>query len=445
MHEALTGDLEALWVADEVQRLHRNGDNYSSVAVLYRTNAQSRTLEQVFRRVGLPFRIYGGRSFFDHKEIMDVIAYFRVLVNELDEEALLRIINYPKRSIGDTTIQRVRQAASQQGLPVMHILRDPLGYGVEVNKPTAARLQAFAALLDDLRTYNQQEGDLYAIAERVINETGILTDLKSDTTSEGKARVENIQELLGGIDEYIHAALEVGQAPTLGVYLSEIALMTDQDKEGEEGDSITLMTVHSAKGLEFPHVFIVGMEEDLFPSMMSNIGKELEEERRLFYVALTRAEKTCHIGYARERFRNGRTEFSRPSRFVRELPKELVSFDSGLSSHASPWDRPKAVRPTGGDLPTDFSNRPVFHATPSAPSTPSRRVFIERREAGDAPEEKHTHIGALAVGGRVLHKRFGAGVINELEGRGDNAKATVTFDTGETKKLLLRFAQLEVL
>ncbi|WP_455515605.1 ATP-dependent helicase [Porphyromonas sp.] len=442
VHEALTGDLEALWVADEVQRLHHQGNAYSSVAVLYRTNAQSRTLEQVFRRVGLPFRIYGGRSFFDHKEIMDVIAYFRVLVNELDEEALLRIINYPKRSIGDTTIQRVRQAASQQGLPVMHILRDPLGYGVEVNKPTAARLQAFAALLDDLRTYNQQEGDLYAIAERVINETGILTDLKSDTTSEGKARVENIQELLGGIDEYIHAALEVGQAPTLGVYLSEIALMTDQDKEGEEGDSITLMTVHSAKGLEFPHVFIVGLEEDLFPSMMSNVGKELEEERRLFYVALTRAEKTCHIGYARERFRNGRTEFSRPSRFVRELPKELVTFDSGLSSHTSPWDRPKAVRPTGGDLPTDFSDRPVFHATPSAPS---RRVFIERREAGDAPEEKHTHIGALAVGGRVLHKRFGAGVINELEGRGDNAKATVTFDTGETKKLLLRFAQLEVL
>ena len=445
VHEALTGDLEALWVADEVQRLHHQGNAYSSVAVLYRTNAQSRTLEQVFRRVGLPFRIYGGRSFFDHKEIMDVIAYFRVLVNELDEEALLRIINYPKRSIGDTTIQRVRQAASQQGLPVMHILRDPLGYGVEVNKPTAARLQAFATLLDDLRTYNQQEGDLYAIAERVINETGIFTDLKSDTTSEGKARVENIQELLGGIDEYIHAALEVGQAPTLGVYLSEIALMTDQDKEGEECDSITLMTVHSAKGLEFPHVFIVGMEEDLFPSMMSNVGKELEEERRLFYVALTRAEKTCHIGYARERFRNGRTEFSRPSRFVRELPKELVTFDSGLSSHASPWDRPKAVRPTGGDLPTDFSDRPVFHATPSVPSTPSRRVFIERREAGDAPEEKHTHIGALAVGGRVLHKRFGAGVINELEGRGDNAKATVTFDTGETKKLLLRFAQLEVL
>ena len=442
VHEALTGDLEALWVSDEVQRLHRDGNPYSSIAILYRTNAQSRTLEQVFRRVGLPFRIYGGRSFFDHKEIMDVVAYFRVLVNELDEEALLRIINYPKRSIGDTTVQRVRQAASQQGLPMMQILRDPLAYGVEVNKPTAARLQAFAALLDDLRAYNQQEDDLYAIAERVINETGILADLKSDTTSEGKGRVENIQELLGGIDEYIHAALEADQTPSLGVYLSEIALMTDQDKTGDEEDCITLMTVHSAKGLEFPHVFIVGLEEDLFPSMMSNTGKELEEERRLFYVALTRAEKTCHIGYARERFRNGRTEFSRPSRFVRELPKELVTFDSGLSSHASPWDRPKAVRPVGGDLPTDFSDRPVFR---SAPPAPSRRVLIERREAGDTPEEKHKRIGALAVGGRVVHKRFGAGVIDELEGRGDNAKATVTFDTGETKKLLLRFAQLEVL
>lgn len=373
---------------------------------------------------------------------MDVVAYFRVLVNELDEEALLRIINYPKRSIGDTTVQRVRQAASQQGLPMMQILRDPLAYGVEVNKPTAARLQVFAALLDDLRTYNQQEDDLYAIAERVINETGILTDLKSDTTSEGKGRVENIQELLGGIDEYIHAALEADQTPSLGVYLSEIALMTDQDKAGDDEDCITLMTVHSAKGLEFPHVFIVGLEEDLFPSMMSNTGKELEEERRLFYVALTRAEKTCHIGYARERFRNGRTEFSRPSRFVRELPKELVTFDSGLSSHASPWDRPKAVRPAGSDLPTDFSDRPVFR---SAPPAPSRRVLIERREASDTPEEKHKRIGALAVGGRVVHKRFGAGVIDELEGRGDNAKATVTFDTGETKKLLLRFAQLEVL
>ena len=276
----------------------------------------------------------------------------------------------------------------------------------------------------------------------MINETGILTDLKSDTTSEGKGRVENIQELLGGIDEYIHAALEADQTPSLGVYLSEIALMTDQDKTGDDEDCITLMTVHSAKGLEFPHVFIVGLEEDLFPSMMSNTGKELEEERRLFYVALTRAEKTCHIGYARERFRNGRTEFSRPSRFVRELPKELVTFDSGLSSHASPWDRPKAVRTAGGDLPTDFSDRPVFR---SAPPAPSRRVLIERREASDTPEEKHKRIGALAVGGRVVHKRFGAGVIDELEGRGDNAKATVTFDTGETKKLLLRFAQLEVL
>ena len=441
VHEALSGDLEALWVAEEVQRLHRQGASYREIAVLYRTNAQSRTLEQVFRRINLPFLIYGGRSFFDHKEIMDAVAYFRLLVNETDEEALLRVINYPKRSIGDTTVQRVLFASRESAVPMMSILRDPLGYGVNVNKPTAGRLQAFAGMLDELRQFAREESDVYAVADRVIRDSGILADLQQDTTPEGKARVENIKELLGGIDEYVRSAEEADQTPSLASYISEISLMTDQD-QAEDDEAVTLMTIHASKGLEFAHVFIVGLEEDLFPSMMSNTGKELEEERRLFYVALTRAEKTCHIGYARERFRNGRTEFSRPSRFVRELPKELVIFDSGLSSHASPWDRPKAVRPLGGDLPTDFSDRPVFR---SAPPAPSRRVLIERRDASDTPEEKHKRIGALAVGGRVVHKRFGAGVIDELEGRGDNAKATVTFDTGETKKLLLRFAQLEVL
>ena len=442
VHEALTGDLEALWASEEIQRLHRAGASYSSIAVLYRTNAQSRILEQVFRRVGLPFRIYGGRSFFDHKEIMDVVAYFRLMVNEQDEEALLRIINYPKRSIGDTTVQRVREASRHQATSLMRVLRDPLGYEVAVNKPTATRLQAFAALLDELRDFSRTESDLYAVAERIIRQTGILSDLQSDTTAEGKGRVENIKELLGGIDEYIHATLEADQTPTLASYLSEIALMTDQDGATDDDDCVTLMTVHASKGLEFAHVFIVGLEEDLFPSMMSNIGKELEEERRLFYVALTRAEKTCHIGYARERFRNGRTEYGRPSRFLRELPKQLVAFDSELGAGATLGGRPSpSPRSYGSELPSDFSSAPVF--SPKAP--PSRRVFIERRELGEEPEEKHTSLGALHVGGRVLHKRFGPGEILELEGTGDNAKASVRFDTGETKKLLLRFAQLEVL
>ena len=444
VHEALSGDLEALWVAEEVQRLHRQGASYREIAVLYRTNAQSRTLEQVFRRINLPFLIYGGRSFFDHKEIMDAVAYFRLLVNETDEEALLRVINYPKRSIGDTTVQRVLLASREAAVPMMSILRDPLGYGVNVNKPTARRLQAFAGMLDELRQFAREESDVYAVADRVIRDSGILADLQQDTTPEGKARVENIKELLGGIDEYVRSAEEADQTPSLASYISEISLMTDQD-QADDDEAVTLMTIHASKGLEFAHVFIVGLEEDLFPSMMSNMGKELEEERRLFYVALTRAGKTCHIGYARERFRNGRLEFTRPSRFVRELPKQLVNFTSAHGFHAStsPWERPQPLsRARGGsDLPTDFSSAPVFGEAPQ----PKRRVFIERREVGEPPEVKHQRIGALEVSARVLHKRFGAGEVLELEGVGDNAKATVRFDTGDMKKLLLRFAQLEVL
>ena len=444
VYEALSGDLEALWVAEEVQRLHRQGASYREIAVLYRTNAQSRTLEQVFRRINLPFLIYGGRSFFDHKEIMDAVAYFRLLVNETDEEALLRVINYPKRSIGDTTVQRVLLASREAAVPMMSILRDPLGYGVNVNKPTAGRLQAFAGMLDELRQFAREESDVYAVADRVIRDSGILADLQQDTTPEGKARVENIKELLGGIDEYVRSAEEADQTPSLASYISEISLMTDQD-QADDDEAVTLMTIHASKGLEFAHVFIVGLEEDLFPSMMSNMGKELEEERRLFYVALTRAGKTCHIGYARERFRNGRLEFTRPSRFVRELPKQLVNFTSahGLHAGTSPWERPQPLsRVRGGsDLPTDFSSAPVFGEAPQ----PKRRVFIERREVGETPEVKHQRIGALEVSARVLHKRFGAGEVLELEGVGDNAKATVRFDTGDTKKLLLRFAQLEVL
>ena len=444
VHEALSGDLEALWVAEEVQRLHRQGASYREIAVLYRTNAQSRTLEQVFRRINLPFLIYGGRSFFDHKEIMDAVAYFRLLVNETDEEALLRVINYPKRSIGDTTVQRVLFASREAAVPMMSILRDPLGYGVNVNKPTAGRLQAFVGMLDELRQFAREESDVYAVADRVIRDSGILADLQQDTTPEGKARVENIKELLGGINEYVRSAEEADQTPSLASYISEISLMTDQD-QAEDDEAVTLMTIHASKGLEFAHVFIVGLEEDLFPSMMSNMGKELEEERRLFYVALTRAGKTCHIGYARERFRNGRLEFTRPSRFVRELPKQLVNFTSahGLHAGTSPWERPQPLsRVRGGsDLPTDFSSAPVFGQAPQ----PKRRVFIERREVGETPEVKHQRIGAIEVSARVLHKRFGAGEVLELEGVGDNAKATVRFDTGDTKKLLLRFAQLEVL
>ena len=437
VHEAMTGDLEALWAGEEIRRFVRSGEPYSSIAVLYRTNAQSRTLEQVFRRLGIPFRIYGGRSFFDHKEIMDVIAYCRLMINEQDEEALLRIINYPKRSIGDTTVLRVREAAQREAVSLSRVLHDPLGYGVAVNKPTAARLQAFAALIDELRDYSRSEQDLYAVVERVIRQTGILADLQSDSSGEGKARLENIKELLGGIDEYVRTSLEADLQPTL----SEVALMTDQDTAGEGDDAVTLMTIHASKGLEFAHVFILGLEEDLFPSMMSNVGRELEEERRLFYVALTRAERSCHLGYARERFRNGRTEYCRPSRFLRELPQELLRMDTPLSASSS-TGYSGGRRGYSEELPMDFSAAPVFEARPARPS---RKVFVGRREAGEEAPQPVSRIGKLRIGSRVLHKRFGEGEVMELEGAGDDAKATVAFDAGDTKKLLLRFAQLELL
>ena len=321
------------------------------------------------------------------------------------------------------------------------MLHDPLGYGVAVNKPTAARLQAFAALIDELRDYSRSEQDLYAVVERVIRQTGILADLQSDSSGEGKARLENIKELLGGIDEYVRTSLEADLQPTLGSYLSEVALMTDQDTAGEGDDAVTLMTIHASKGLEFAHVFILGLEEDLFPSMMSNVGRELEEERRLFYVALTRAERSCHLGYARERFRNGRTEYCRPSRFLRELPQELLRMDTPLSTSSS-TGYGSARRGYSEELPMDFSAAPIFEARPARPS---RKVFVGRREAGEEAPQPVSRIGKLRIGSRVLHKRFGEGEVMELEGAGDDAKATVAFDAGDTKKLLLRFAQLELL
>lgn len=445
VHEAFTGELEASWVCKSIEGARlRESIGYDSFAVLYRTNAQSRTLEQAFRRHGIPFRIWGGRSFFDHKEIMDVMAYMRLVVNAQDEEAMLRIINYPKRGIGDTTILRVRQRASELGLGIAQVISDPLGYQVEVSKGTAAKLIAFAELLGEMRERAEAEGNLYELVQWIIGRSGILIDLSSDKTLEGKTRMENVKELLSGIEEYIQNSREMDSVPSLGAYLSEVALMTDQDKEEDGSPCVTLMTIHASKGLEFAHVFIVGLEELLFPSAMSNQGRDLEEERRLFYVAITRAEKTCHIGYARERFRNGKLDVARPSRFLRELPQHLLQRTGSLGA---PWPslyqgERSSIPARGNDLPRSFDKGQNFLPTDEPRG---RRVHVGRRLGGDAaePVETHTRLGDLVVSGRVLHKRFGEGEILSLEGSGQEAKAVVRFDTGETKVLLLRFAHLE--
>lgn len=449
LHGAESGEAEASWVVRTIENIrHKMGGlDYDAFAVLYRTNQQSRLLEQKLRAASIPFRIWGGRSFFDHKEIMDVMAYFRLMVNEYDDEAMYRIINYPKRGIGDTTISRLRQQAVLLQTSVMNLIREPEHYDLGFNKGTVAKLKSFANLLDDMRSKCASMGDFYELSEWLITTTGIPAELLLDTSPEGKGRRDNIQELLVSLEEYQRHAESDGREVNLENYLSEVSLMTDQDQANqEEVPSVTLMTIHASKGLEFPHVFIVGLEEMLFPSPMSSEAQVLEEERRLFYVALTRAEKSCHLGYAQERFRNGRTEHSRPSRFIREIPNSLLKRNATASETYYVQERRQnrwgGDREEGTHIPTHFSVQDFLPT--HTHTTGGKRVHLERREGGkDAPAEpQHTSVGVLRVGGRVSHTRFGDGVLKVLEGSGDNIKAIVCFDSGEEKKLLLRFANL---
>ncbi len=441
LHEAITGDLEATWVCKRIEeRRRKERAGYDQFAVLYRTNAQSRALEQVFRRQGIPFRIWGGRSFYDHKEVMDTMAYLRLVTNPTDEEALLRIINYPKRGIGDTTLDKLRVHASEHACPIADLLSDPIASGISISRGTAGKLTAFDEMITEMRQRTETEDNLYDLAQWILSRSGILTDLSADTSIEGKGRIENIRELLTSIEEYDRACREEDITPSLGAYISEVALMTDQDTQQDEQPSVTLMTIHAAKGLEFPHVFIVGLEEMLFPSAMSSDGHHLEEERRLFYVALTRAEKTCYLGYAQQRFRNGRTESVRPSRFLYELPEELLRRTFTIDGNALS----SSFRSTrqADELPQTF-RQAEFLPREDRPTPPPRgkQVHLGRRSATEE-ETRHEQIGSLRVGSLVLHGRFGEGEIILLEGDGENAKATVRFEVAGEKKLLLRFANL---
>lgn len=445
LHEAENGEAEASWVVRTIKNIaFKRKIDYDQFAVLYRTNMQSRLLEQKLLSSGIPFRIWGGRSFFDAKEIKDVLAYFRLMVNERDDEAMYRIINYPKRGIGDTTILKLKQAAMLRKISVMELIREPEAYDLDFNKGTLSKLKNFSLLIDDMREKCREGGDFYKLCEWLINTSGIPTELLLDQTAEGKGRRDNIQEFLSGVDEYARHTLEEGEEPHLAHYLSEISLMTDQDNSADEQEpSVTLMTVHAAKGLEFPHVFIVGLEEQLFPSAMSSEIHELEEERRLFYVAITRAEETCHIGYAKERFRHGKTEFCRPSRFLKELPEDLLKRNAAASDtlryRENKWGNSRDI---ADSIPSSFSKQDFM---PSSSSPAQRRVFLGRRES-DTPEPQHERTGNLRVGGRVAHPRFGEGIIKILEGQGENIKATVLFDEdGQERKLLLRFANLQAL
>ena len=418
---------EAYTVAARIQEMKfAERDKYQDYAILYRTNAQSRLLEEALRKRNIPYRIYGGLSFYQRKEVKDVISYFRLVVNPHDEEAFKRVINYPARGIGDTTVQKLATAATTYNISLWQVLQAPLEYGVNINKGTAGKLAAFremlAAFIEKLATLPADELALF-----IARESGLVNMLSQDRSTEGISKLENLQELLKGIVEFCEIRKEEGNAHvSLADFLAEVSLLTDQDDETDERrDKVTLMTVHAAKGLEFPNVFIVGMEEDLFPSAMSKESQRaVEEERRLFYVALTRAERNCLVSYARSRYKNGQTTMCVPSRFLRDIDSRFLEAVSA--------DRPAS---RVSDKPT------ISETTHQIAASPRRLTRIEPTTHTAA----QTDYSNLQIDMRVWHERFGEGVIRAFEGEGNNSKAVVDFDKCGQKQLLLKFARLKVI
>lgn len=431
---------------------------YSDFAILYRTNAQSRIFEEAMRKRSMPYRIYGGLSFYQRKEIKDVIAYFRLIVNPNDEEAFKRIINYPARGIGDTTVGKIIAAATGHNVSLWTVLCEPLAYGLNFNKGTVGKLQAFRELISAFIT-DAAEKNAYEIGADIIRQSGIINDVCQDNSPENLSRKENIEELVNGMSDFCAQRQEEGKPNVLlGDFLSEISLLTDQDsdKDGDD-EKITLMTVHSAKGLEFKNVFVVGMEENLFPSgMVGDSPRALEEERRLFYVAITRAEEHCFLSYAKTRFRYGKMEFGSPSRFLKDIDIRFLRLpqDAGMfrrvEEEAAAFRRENArgFAPDREDAPYGGKERVSVRPKQQiiAPTVPRnlKRVAPSANTASTSPSAGGS-ANCVQQGQLIEHERFGLGEVLKVEGEGDNAKATIRFKNAGDKQLLLRFARFKVL
>ena len=431
---------------------------YSDFAILYRTNAQSRIFEEAMRKRSMPYRIYGGLSFYQRKEIKDVIAYFRLIVNPNDEEAFKRIINYPARGIGDTTVGKIIAAATGHNVSLWTVLCEPLAYGLNFNKGTVGKLQAFRELISAFIT-DAAEKNAYEIGADIIRQSGIINDVCQDNSPENLSRKENIEELVNGMSDFCAQRQEEGNPNVLlGDFLSEISLLTDQDsdKDGDD-EKITLMTVHSAKGLEFKNVFVVGMEENLFPSgMVGDSPRALEEERRLFYVAITRAEEHCFLSYAKTRFRYGKMEFGSPSRFLKDIDIRFLRLpqDAGMfrrvEEEAAAFRRENArgFAPDREDAPYGGKERVSVRPKQQiiAPTVPRnlKRVAPSANTASTSPSAGGS-ANCVQQGQLIEHERFGLGEVLKVEGEGDNAKATIRFKNAGDKQLLLRFARFKVL
>ena len=451
---------EAIIVCNDIKRIRRQeGADYSDFAILYRTNAQSRSFEEQMRKDSIPYRIYGGLSFYQRKEIKDVIAYFRVVANPNDEEALRRIINYPTRGIGDTTIGKIVETANLHSVSLWTVILQPIVFGLSLSKGTLTKLEAFRALIDGWRQRLDQE-DAYVLGHAIIMESGISKDIYSSNNPDDLSRQENLEEFLSGMQDFVESRREEGMENEILLtdFLQEVALLTDLDSDdAADQPKVALMTVHAAKGLEFPTVFVVGLEENIFPSpMCTGSMRELEEERRLLYVAITRAEKHCILTCAQNRFRYGRMEYDTPSRFIKDIDPALLCVDGGGTSNSMGFSGSKTSGSTGfsgsrssgptgypGSRSSGYSRfqnpRPV--ATQFV-ADPKPRMMPVRRET-PAPQSAIGNIG-LSEGNVIEHQRFGVGTVIKIEGSGENAKATVAFKNVGTKQLLLKFAKYTI-
>lgn len=452
---------EGVIVANKIQDLRRGKDeSYSDFVILYRTNAQSRVFEESLRKKNIPYRIYGGLSFYHRKEIKDVIAYFRMVVNPKDEEAFKRVINFPTRGIGNTTLGKISNVARIHNVSFWEVICNPLGLNLDVNAGTAKKLHGFRELVDGFIT-NRHELSAYELATKIVKETGIAREAYQDQTPEGMSRQENLQELLGGIHEFCETRREEGiENISLMDFLSEVSLLSDQDTDKEENaEKVTMMTIHASKGLEFKNVFIVGLEEDLFPSSMTKSEpRGLEEERRLFYVAITRAEEFCMLSYAKSRFRNGQTNPCNPSRFLKDIDPNFLKANAGVldggfsnynqNSQGSFWDNVRQNRIDRESRSTDYSKTEtpnIFTSSKSEKieiSSKPNFVNVRNAQAKGAPSKD---LSGIYVGATIKHDRFGIGTVTALDGDDSSRKATVEFENSGVKQLLLKFARFEIL
>ena len=466
---------EALIVAKDIKRIKREDDcGYDDFAILYRTNAQSRSFEEEFRKQGIPYRIYGGLSFYQRKEIKDIIAYFRLVANPDDEEAIRRIINYPARGIGATTVLKVAACAHENQVSIWKVIGEAAHYGLNVNKGTLTKLENFRLLISSFIDRSHTL-DVYALGDAIIKEARISEDIMQGKDADDLARQENLEEFLGGMQTFVAERQEEGRMDEtfLTDFLQDVALLTDADSDGEKDEPrVSLMTVHAAKGLEFATVFVVGLEENIFPSpIAATTMRELEEERRLLYVAITRAEKHCILTNAQNRFRYGKMEFDNPSRFIEEIDPELIE-EEGMNSRSSfggfgrrssyGLDRSSGRDSYGSDvgyggrMPWDSKSvssqfkadpKPSY-TSPKPKPTASSASFsssLKPASAASSSSSLKPSSSSLREGCKIEHQRFGIGEVLKLEGSGENAKATVAFAHAGTKQLLLKFAKYTII